>query len=352
MSKRIGIEIGNCKTKIVVMKISKLKKEVINHKIIDTVEGVFNHNGDVDVLKMEAPIRDALKAMKISAGQLYFAINHDSVIIRTRKLPYSEDAMLENLVRFEAENFLPYGIDEFHIDYKILSVEENIDKDHNAAEDGQESTGEDKKKFLQNVMVVAAPKGIVDQYTELARALKLKLKVLTVYTEAMDRYLCVNGNGANKNVLYVDIGKSYLNMIMYAKCEYFANLRSHYGVEYLLDEVVRVTGQSEDMALRDIFDGSPVEMEEAEMLAIENGHQKLAEEISKMVDFFKSREYGAFVDEIQLLGGGAKLKGFMAYLKETVNIDVKILDNPHVSKNLSHSVCQSIIPAIGVCLNK
>ena len=349
MSKKIGIEIGTQKTKIVLIKTTKLKTEVVDYKIIDTLEGTFDVKGDVNILKMEEAIHEALKDMKISGGHLYFAINHESVIIRTRKLPYSDDISLENLVRFEAESFLPYDISEFKIDHKILSIVENQDT---KSEEESEEQEPETTKYLQNIMIVAAPKSLIDQYVELAKKLKLKLKVLTVYTEAMDRYLSSHIIKNDKNILIVDLGASFVNMLMYSKLEYFANIRSHYGIEYLVDEVKRVSDQTTEETLDILFsDSNKVESETIQNV-IQTGYDTIIDEISKMVDFFKSREFGTFVDEIHLLGGGAKMKDFKNQLEERLEINVKYLDIKVPSKSTNKSLYHGMIPAIGVCMEK
>lgn len=351
VSKKIGIEIGSYKTKIVLMKVSKLKTEVVDYRVIDTVKGTIDLNGDINVLKMEAAIHDTLKEMKISGGQLHFAINHESIIIRTRKLPYSDDVALENLVRFEAESFLPYDISEFNIDYKVLSISENkeMSSEDELVENKEASTS---VKYLQNVMIVAAPKSVVDQYIELAKKLKLKLKVLTVYTEAMDRYLSSHVLKDDKNILIVDLGASFVNMLMYSKLEYFANIRSHYGIEYLVDEVKRVSDKTTEETLDILFsDSNKVESEPIQNV-IQTGYGTIIDEISKMVDFFKSREFGTFVDEIHLLGGGCKMKDFKNQLEERLEINVKYLDIKVPSKSTNYKFYHGMIPAVGVCMEK
>jgi len=351
MSKRVGIEIGSCKTKIVVMKTSKNKKEVSDFRIIDTVEGVYTQGGDVQLSLMEGPIHDALKDMKVGQGQLYIAINHESVIVRTRSLPYSEESVTDNLIRFEAENFLPYDINEFNIDYKVLNVQEKKDDETDPAYDQEPAQEQANKKFVQNVMIVAAPKSLLNQYAELAKGLRLKLKVLTVYAEAIDKYLYASPSSKDNNCLYVDIGKSYINMIMYSKKEYFASLRSHYGIEYLLEQLMRDHDQDLEESIKDIFQRSRIDMDHMKSETILNGYQKLSDEINKMIDFFRSREYGAFVDEIHLLGGGANLKDFKDFLCENNHIKVMILEDDHLNKSVG-DFCHSLIPAVGACIDK
>ena len=47
-----------------------------------------------------------------------------------------------------------------------------------------------------------------------------------------------------------------------------------------------------------------------------------------MIDFFKSRKYGTFVDEVYILGGGAHLKDFINILTDEIGINVSRVINP------------------------
>ncbi|MBN2797026.1 MAG: pilus assembly protein PilM [Clostridia bacterium] len=383
MPKKIGLEIGTKKTKIVVGNYRRGDFHIDAYKIIDTVDGVFSIDGEIDIIKMELPIKEALDEMKIKSGHLYVSINNERVIIRTRDLPRVSRKEMLDIVHFEADSFLPYAIDEFYLDYKVLNEVEQI-------------SGDSKKETLFNVMIIAAPKDLVKQYIQLADLLKHPIKLVSVYTEAINRYVNQYTLNENKNQLFVDIGASYTNMIMYQGKDYFANIKADIGITGIQDRLVENHGYTYQDVLLKLFGSKELEFGFSDnpkdklsaykaTLSRENNddsnklhslQQKLEKikrlknsmnapesdfeqnrnveydaavrEISRMIEFFKSRKYGTFVDRIVVLGGGTQLRNFVEYLEDATDIETVLIKNQFecvddVDFNL-------MMPSIGVCI--
>ena len=96
------------------------------------------------------------------------------------------------MVKFEAEQFLPYESSAFYIDFRVLGETVNANEE------------------LLNVMVVAVPKTVIDEFVELVGNLKLNLKKVDIAVNSLyDFYLQYISNG-EKDVLIADIGSKYL----------------------------------------------------------------------------------------------------------------------------------------------
>lgn len=386
MQKRIGLEIGTNETKIIMGHSKRDEFIVKDFRIIKTQDGVFSPEGDIDILMMEMPIKKALEDMHVKEGHLFVSINNEKVIIRTRELPRVAVKDMIDVVRFEAENFLPYNIDEFYVDYKVLS---EIDDDTNSVEASEK---------LFNVMIIAAPIDIVKQYLHLADNLKLKLNLVTAYTEALNRYVSKKILVKDRNVLFVDIGSSYSNMIMYQGLQYYANIKSDVSINSIktqliethnltTDEVeyqlftkgtdVKNKEKAEPKDKLDIYKNSlsassntesnkllnlqkklekirklktTMDSPESELVVKRNAeYAVLIKEINRMVEFFKSRKYGTFVDEIYILGGGANLKDFIDLLNDEVGIKCSRLTNSGF-ESIPDVAFDSMIPSLGVCI--
>lgn len=376
MSKRIGLEIGTAKTKIVVGHPSKTGFKISNYEVIDTVDGVYSIDEDTDLMRMELPIKEALKNMHIKHGNLYVTINNDKVLIRTRELPRVSKKEMLNVVRFEAENFLPYDIDAFYIDYKVLG------------ESDEQTVGEtEESEVLFNVMIIAAPKEVVDQYIELADSLGLKLKIATVYTEASTRFFNKHFLEDGKNNLFVDIGSKFTNMTMFEGFHYFANIKTERGIKGMFERLVDHHGYNEhdvkyylynykgdskekkinllkeassndsnslkdlQKRLESIQNLKSANEDDSEiLLQRDNEYDHLINEINRMVDFFKSRKYGIFVDNIYLFGGGAYLSNFCDVVEDRIGIPCKVLPVSAFSDVLDKENFELMVPAIGACL--
>ncbi len=73
-------------------------------------------------------------------------------------------------------------------------------------------------------------------------------------------------------------------------------------------------------------------------------------EIKRMVDFFETRDYGAKVDKIYLIGGGSNIYEFDKYLTEHLDIETERFDFSRVGKSEADIDYNLLIPAIGAVL--
>jgi type IV pilus assembly protein PilM len=388
MPKKIGLEIGTNTTKMVHADCKKNNMKILGYDVIDTLDGVFSIDDDIDILKMELPIKESMSRLNIKKGDLYISINNEKVIIRTRELPRVSTKEMIDVVRFEAENFLPYDINEFYIDYKVLNevVEDNLGD-------------EDEKETLFNVMIIAAPNELVDQYIALAEKLGLKLKLTTVYTEAINRYVSSNVLKEEKNTLLVDIGGSYTNMIMYQGYDYFANIKTDVGITSIKDNLLENHGfAAEDIDFQlfavgnkdhehiinepkdklDIIKNTvskskenpgsklhnlqkklerikklqnTLDAPESEIVTKRNSeYEVLIKEINRMVEFFKSRKYGTFVDQIFVFGGGSFMNEFIELLEESIGVESSHLPFEHYESQINKESFELLVPTIGTCI--
>lgn len=392
MPKRIGLEIGVSKTRILVGTATKKNYHVSGYKIIDTVEGVYGDD-NTDISIMEKPIHDALKELGVKSAELHVSLNNEKIIIRTRELPRVSPKDMKSVVRFEAETFLPYDINEFYIDYKVLDEIEEETKDESKEKSSV------KKDILFNVMIIAAPKDLVNQYIVLAKKLKLKLKVTTVYTESVSKYLRKNILTENKNALFVDIGYNFTNMIMYEGYKYFANTKSDLGIVSIKNNLINKNGFNEHdvelhMFSKDNTDSKAFTSEDKMNIiksSITNTNDEISskdklrnlqkelqkikkakksfnmpeneivdkrndeysyviKEINRMVDFFKSRKYGTFVDIIYIFGSGACLNDFKDILSEQLGIPTEFLPDIENGSTLSNENFQAMLSTLGSCI--
>jgi len=378
MPRRIGLEIGTAKTKLVVGNTYKNEFKISGYEVFDTLDGVYTIDEDIDLLRMEAPIRDAMGRLNVKNGELYVTINNEKVIIRTRELPRVAPKEMLDIVRFEAESFLPYDIDAFHIDYKVLDE----------VDEKEIGNSEDKQVFF-NVMIIAAPKEIVDQYIELASRLKLKLKIVTVYTEAATKYFNKHYLEENNNTLFVDIGNKYTNMTMFEGTNYFANIKTERGIHGMYERLVdhhgfnehdvkyymyNYTGEigepikrdveetvslSEDNSLKELQmklqsiqkANSNLSESDTDLLSLRNReYDSIINELNRMVEFFKTRKYGTFVDQIYVFGGGAYLSDFADIVHDTLGVPCEVLPNNGFTESIDKENYELMIPSIGACL--
>ncbi len=385
LGKFIAIEIGNKITKLVYGQDKKDSLAIKKYKIIENSEKIFNPEGDLNVNEIQPLLKQVLKEMKIGRTDCYLTVGGQSGIVRLREMPLVKLKDMAEIVRFEAEQFLPYNIEAFYIDYRVNQIktqnESEADEETKTGNDNTDSNEAAKEGHVAEVMIVAAPKDSIDEQVALVDKLKLNIKRVDYYTDAVYCYFKKYVLDETKNSLVVDLGAEGMKLTMFNGKQYFANIFSELGVSDIIERYSEQNDLSIDETKKLLISNNFVRQDDAyevneslhsklerlrEVMQfrkhndikqntvdfeidplLERVYEPLGYEVTKMMEFFKTRQFGMTVDELYLIGGGANMTQFDAFLKYYHNIDVRFVQNVHVDSNIEESDFHLLIPVIG-----
>lgn len=240
--KVIGIELGIYNTKVLVGQNNKEGFKVLDYSIFKNTETTYNYNGELNIAEIEPILSQYVKDHKLKNKECYVTVSSTKAIVRNRSFPKVKLKDLKEMVKFEAEQFLPYEVSAFYIDFRVL---------------GEIVNGNEE---LLNVMVVAVPKIVIDDFVELTGNLKLNLKKVDIVVNSIyDFYLQYISNG-EKDVLITDIGSKFLRMIAFRGNEYFANTVSENGIESVISHYFDNFGINKDEMREYIFNGGKLNL--------------------------------------------------------------------------------------------
>jgi|GEM_PF-4069079 len=115
-------------------------------------------------------VKKAVEALKVSAGLLGFGLSQDEVMIRRFRMPYLAESERSNAVKFEAQKYLPFKMDDTISDFYI--------------------TDEAKQLKTLEALFAAANKQTIHKYTALFEDIKtVKLGVIDTTSLALIRIL-------------------------------------------------------------------------------------------------------------------------------------------------------------------
>jgi len=358
MSKVVGLEIGLTNTKVVVGNKTKTGFEMLDYRIMENTEGMHDFDGHLVVNEAAPKLTQLVKDLGASRKKCYLTISSPKSIVRNRLFPYVKKKELDAMVQIEAEQFLPYDLNSFYIDYRVLGVDDSGDQ-----------------KNL-NVMVVAVPKEIVDESVELVEKAKMKLECVNVFADSIQSYHSVYNYLPETNTLVADVGHNYIRMIAFKEKEYFANINSENGIksfEEFYNEQFSIPSDllreymfkgkelphdiykrfSEDEHQREFaslsfnsgdFDVQTEESESEEGSGFVLDYSPIINEINKMLGFYRSRKYGSHVDKILLCGGGAHAKGLREAIADDTAVETGFMTYPGHENNKEAVL---LTPAIG-----
>jgi type IV pilus assembly protein PilM len=249
-----------------------------------------------------------IKNLKLKGNKVAISISGYSVIVKKINLLAMADKELSSHIQTEAEQYIPFDIDEVFLDFQDLktNTEENDRTD---------------------VILVAAKKDVVNGYLEMLATVGLEAVIVDVDAFALENAYGANFGGENENIALIDIGASKMNINIVVK-----------GASVLVRDVVmgsRILTET----IQNHFNIPPEEAEDLKVGVTDPG-EKLREledifvntcnqwvtEAKRALDFYYSNYQDDTISKIVLSGGGAKIKGLARLFTEETGVKTEIFN--------------------------
>lgn len=259
-------------------------------------------------------IKDLLAKNRIKSKNVIAAVSGNGVIIKPITVSKMPPDDLDELIKFEAEQYIPFDLSEVNIDVEIL-------------EDANPDPGN------MDVLLVAARKEIVNEQINILQQAKLKPVVMDVGIFALANTYATNYDDYHsKTVALVNVGASSTSIIILndGNCLFTREISGSGGSQFT-EEIQRTLNTSFEDAEQMKLGGEDDEEVDAvipqETQEILQGvSETLAINIQKSLDFFISNSAGANVDEILVSGGAAQTVGLIRAIEEQTGLPTSILD--------------------------
>lgn len=252
-----------------------------------------------------AVIGGLVKNLKIKNRKAAISISGYSVIVKKISLPSLADAEMEKHIHAEAEQYIPFDIDDVYLDFQNL---------HTGA----------REEDRTDVMLVAAKKEVVDGYLAMLHRTGLTAGIVDIDAFALENSY-ENSYGKGGNVVLVDIGASKMNINIIK------------GANSILARDVAVGSRQLSEQISSRLD---LDFEKAEALKL--GHIPVGEwqeeledifmstcttwinEIKRAIDFFSTNFPDEAIGRITLSGGGSRVQGFDRFLQKETDIRTEL----------------------------
>lgn len=281
----LGLDIGSSSIKAIEM------ASVGNEFCITNYAQIAIPNPTEDLI---GPLNELLQSSGMRSKKVVTAVSGREVIVRYISMQPTDEEGLPEAVKFEADKYIPYDLEEVVLDSQKLD-ETSL---------GLGSSAEMK------VLLVAAKRSLIEQRVQLLREVGLNPAVIDVDSFALGNSFELKGllspraEVEGKVVSLVDIGSSKTNInIMIGSTSFFTREIYLAGNEFS-EEVQRkleITTEEADALKKDpgVF---ALEIQEAVASVIDD----LANEITLSFDYFES-QFEREVEEIYISGGGSQL---------------------------------------------
>ncbi len=345
----LSLDIGSNSVKLALLKKGPRGFELTNFGMIP-----LPHDAIVDgeVENPEAVVEaivNLMKSEKIPKGVKHcvFSVAGQSVIIKKITVPLMSEDDLAESIQQEAEQYIPFDIDEVNVDFQIIKAEGDVPKS------GEKTPADDDRQM--DVLLVAAKKEIVAQQSEIIIAAGLKPVVVDLDVFALENgFELANGIDPDDTFALVNIGASAtnINIIEMGITAYTRDLTV--GGNTLTEAIQKNMNVGFKDADRYKLGHLDEGIEPADVAAhIKTGVAELCEEITKTFDLY-SRTSESRVRRVYLAGGTAQMEGIDHLVGAELGLACEII-NPFRSIKFNPKVfdseyLQKVAPAAVVAL--
>ncbi len=331
----VGLDIGSRGIKVAESQATK--KGWVLHKfgMIDIDPGLIEEGVIKDPKAVADAIRALFKQTNIRNKNVAISIGGYSVIVKNIQLQNMPEEQLHESIAFEAEQYIPFDINDINLDFHILKTDE-----YNPNQ--------------MNVMLVAAKKDMINDYINLIDMAGLNLNVIDIEAFALQNVFDLNYDDADENITLIDIGASKTSVnILKNKLSVFMRDVS-LGCNQINARIVETIQCSLAEAEEIKFSNKLNKISPEALNNIFNSvFSDWVDEIQRAMDFFYSTNPDSEINKIFLSGGGANIVAFRDLLSARSGAEVLPI-NPilkySVDDNLDKDYFKQMAPQAAIAM--
>ena len=318
----LGVDISSTSVKVLELGLSGSQYKVEAFSVEPLPPGAVVENNIHELDVTGEAVAKALSQSRTSLKSAAVAVSGSAVITKNIDMDASlSDAEMETQITVEADQYIPYAMDEVAIDFEVQGLNE-------------------KNPERVEVLLAACRRDNVEMREEALRLGGLKAKIVDVEAFAMERACeLIEGQldlpDEDPVLAVVDIGatKTTLNVISRGKTVY--TREQLFGGRQLTDEIQRRYGLTPDEAEKAKCRGGLPDDYEPEVL--DPFRETVVQQISRSLQFFYSSSQFNDVDAIALVGGSASIPGLEEMIESKLGTPTKVA-NPFAGMSMAGKV--------------
>jgi type IV pilus assembly protein PilM len=307
----VGLDIGSSAVKAVELKAVGKGFKVVAFAIEPVPPDSIVDGAIIDGAAVADAIRRVFENKAFKTKEVAASLSGNAVIVKKINLPVMTEAELAESIYWEAEQYIPFDIQDVNLDYQILDA----------------GTGPESKGTMDVLLVAAKKEKIADYTGVISQAGRVPI-IVDVDAFALQNAYEVNyGLEPDAVVVLLNAGASAINI----------NILT--GDQSTFTRDISIGGNSYTEAVQKELN---LPFESAEQL--KRGHavegvnpddvtpvlhamtENVLLEIQKTFDFFKATAASDRIDRIVLSGGASRVDGFEAALQERFNTPIEVFD--------------------------
>ena len=342
--KMLVLDVGSHTLKLAEFSVKKKKLFLENFSFLPVVDNAIEQGDLINKDSLREALPDFISQnTENKISEIYVVMSGRSIIVKKLEVLQSEKDLLEDLMREEIRQNLPFNIDEINYDYMQLTA----------------LPPEDQSKM--NVLLFAAKKKVVTQVNNMIEEAGYKCVSVDMGALALAGTLSFIETDIEKkteNILILDIGKAGTSFMVLNKGQLVFSRYITIGSEFYTQSIMREMNMEYPSAEALKFSwcsGTETPSELSKIMAESNRY--FCDEIFIGYEYFQHQFPNASLSRSYVTGGGGKLLDLMPALSKRFAIPFQLMEpfptlssNDVLADSLEH--IQYFIPVVlGACLN-
>lgn len=314
----VGVDIGSSAVKAVELKVGGKggdEYQLLNIGIESLPPEAIVDGAIMDSGAVIDSIQRLFQENKIKTSDVATGVSGNAVIVKKISLPQMSAEELDESITWEAEQYIPFDIQDVRLDYELLEGGSGGNMD---------------------VLLVAVKRDKISEYTSAITQAGKNASIVDVDVFALQNCYEINyGVDPGRVVALLNIGASIMNVNVVKGATSVFNRDIGAGGNQYTDAIQKDLNLSFEQA-EALKKGEQVEGAAPESLhpILQAVSENIAMEIQKTFDFFRATSQEDRIDQIFLSGGTAKIHGLKDLLQDRFGAPVELL-NPFLNVRYS-----------------
>lgn len=323
----IGLDISTTAVKLLELSKTGSGYRVENYAVEPLPPNSVIEKNIADVEAVGEAIKRAVKRSGTKAKFAAAAVAGSAVITKVISMPGNlTDDDMESQIEMEADQYIPYPIDEVNLDFEVIGPSED-----------------DPERV--DVLLAASRSENIEVRVDSIQGGGLSAKVVDVEAYAMENACTLIAeqlpdNGLDKTIAVIDIGATMTTLNVMHDMKTIYNREQVFGGKQLTEEIQRRYGLSYEEAGMAKRQGGLPDNYIPEVL--EPFKEAMAQQVSRSLQFFYSSSSFNTVDHIVLAGGSSSITGVDALIEEKQGVPTSIA-NPFANMSIAPKIKAQIL---------
>ncbi len=307
----VGLDIGSSAVKAVELKAAGKGHKVVAFATEPIPPDSIVDGAIIDGAAVAEAIRRLFENKAFKTKDIAASLSGNAVIVKKISLPVMTESELAESIYWEAEQYIPFDIQDVNLDYQILDA----------------GTGPESKGTMEVLLVAAKKEKIADYTGVISQAGRVAVIVDVDAFALQNAYEANYGVDPQAVVVLLNAGASAINInILNGAQSVFTrdvSLGGNAYTEAVQKELNLPFDSAEQLKKGEPVDGTDWEAVKPVLHAMT---ENVLLEIQKTFDFFKATATSDRIDRILLSGGASRVDGFAEALAERFGTPVEAFD--------------------------